>query len=258
MKPLTDQETEEAAVAIKARMVSMTVLELLSTDLEALDRQLQEATAQASSFFRNAPVLLDFQYLDAEPDPRWLERASHMVRAHHFVPVGMASAPESLVKGARETCLAVWPGSHNGRQESAPEPEPEPVPPARPKSEPEPEPEPEVNQEKLPAQTMTIHQPVRSGQKVYARGGDLLVLASVSTGAEIMADGHIHVYGTLRGRALAGALGDENARIFCQDLQADLVSIAGLYTINEDLPQDKCKTAVQIFLDQDQLHIESL
>lgn len=73
-----------------------------------------------------------------------------------------------------------------------------------------------------------------------------------------MADGHIHVYGTLRGRALAGARGKESARVFCNDLQADLVSIAGVYIINDDLPSDMRKTAVQIYLQEDQLKIESL
>ena len=84
------------------------------------------------------------------------------------------------------------------------------------------------------------------------------MLASVSTGAEVLADGHIHIYGSLRGRALAGVQGNENARIFCHDLQADLVAVAGFYIISDDLPADKRGKAVQIYLHQEQLKIQSI
>src|SRR5438094_601935 len=80
---------------------------------------------------------------------------------------------------------------------------------------------------------------VRAGTQIYARGTDLVVTASVSPGAEIIADGNIHVYGALRGRALAGASGDSGARIFCSRLEAELVSIAGHYLVSEQLPADQ-------------------
>ena len=103
-----------------------------------------------------------------------------------------------------------------------------------------------------------ITQPVRSGQQVYAPGGDLIVLAPVSAGSELLADGHIHVYGPLRGRALAGVRGDTNARIFCQSLEAELVSVAGQYKVAEDLRRQQWKEAVQISLEGDSLKIEAL
>ncbi len=81
-----------------------------------------------------------------------------------------------------------------------------------------------------------VTRPVRSGQRVYAAGGDLSIIAAVSSGAELMADGNIHVYGPLRGRALAGMKGNTDARIFCQDLQAELVSVAGHYRVSENIP----------------------
>jgi septum site-determining protein MinC len=102
-----------------------------------------------------------------------------------------------------------------------------------------------------------VTQPVRSGQQVYAKDADLIILASVGTGAELLADGHIHVYGTLRGRALAGIQGDEQARIFCSQLQAELVSIAGQYRMPD--PNDLVvQGAKQIFLEQNKIQITDL
>uniref|UniRef100_UPI0025CCAC13 septum site-determining protein MinC n=1 Tax=uncultured Lamprocystis sp. TaxID=543132 RepID=UPI0025CCAC13 len=114
-----------------------------------------------------------------------------------------------------------------------------------------------------PGQGSTINgtlvtRPVRSGQRVYAAGGDLSVIASVSSGAEVMADGNIHCYGPLRGRALAGARGNTEARIFCSDLQAELVSVAGHYRVSENIPADLRGVPVQVYLDQKILRIEKI
>src|SRR5207237_3532700 len=89
-----------------------------------------------------------------------------------------------------------------------------------------------------PAKPRLITQPVRSGTQIYARGTDLVVTAPVSAGAEIMADGNIHVYAALRGRALAGADGDVEARIFCSRLEAELISIAGRYLVSDQIPPE--------------------
>jgi len=99
---------------------------------------------------------------------------------------------------------------------------------------------------------------VRSGQRVYAVGGDLSIIAPVSSGAELMADGNIHVYGPLRGRALAGMSGNLEARIFCHDLQAELISIAGHYRVSEGIPNELRGVPVQVFLEQKILRIEKL
>ena len=104
--------------------------------------------------------------------------------------------------------------------------------------------------------TLVIGDMVRSGRQIYAPGGDLVVTAMVSAGAELLADGHIHVYGTLRGRALAGLSGDANARIFCLSLEAELVSIAGLYRVNEDFDPAIVRKPVQIYLKEGYLCLE--
>jgi septum site-determining protein MinC len=103
-----------------------------------------------------------------------------------------------------------------------------------------------------------ILRPVRSGQQVYAEGSDLVVTASVSEGAELLADGNIHVYGTLRGRALAGVKGNSSARVFCQSLDAELVSIAGQFIMHDTVKGECWKKPAQIYLEEDTLRIEAL
>jgi septum site-determining protein MinC len=108
------------------------------------------------------------------------------------------------------------------------------------------------------AQTLVIEKPLRSGQRIYAKG-DLVVLGLVSYGAEVIAEGNIHIYAPLRGRALAGVHGNHDARIFCTCLEPELVSIAGIYRTTENpLPDDVLGKPVQIRLDEEKLMIEPL
>ena len=100
--------------------------------------------------------------------------------------------------------------------------------------------------------------PVRSGQQVYADNRDLTVLSAVGAGAEVIADGSIHIYGALRGRALAGAQGNEDARIFCREFHAELVAVAGHYKVLEDIPKDLRGKAVQVWLDNGQIKLAAL
>jgi septum site-determining protein MinC len=105
--------------------------------------------------------------------------------------------------------------------------------------------------------TVLITKPIRSGQRIYSHG-DLIVLAQVGAGAEILAEGNIHVYGTLRGRALAGVQGNVDARIFCSDLQAELISIAGHYKISDDIQGAVSNTPIQIYLQKNALVIKTI
>jgi septum site-determining protein MinC len=106
--------------------------------------------------------------------------------------------------------------------------------------------------------TRIITTPIRSGQQIYARGGDLIVMAAVSAGAEVLADGNIHVYGALRGRALAGVQGNENSRIFCSSQEAELVAVAGQFMVDEVLRTNHWKEAVQIYLAGGKIQISLL
>lgn len=272
--------TEEKNTALKGRMVSMTVLVLHTADLQHIDALLQEKAEQAPAFFNGAPLLLDLENLDEEVDLPWLRRLSAIIAERGFVPVGVAGADELLETIAREAGIPVWPSGGTPRNTPQPKDETQKVVSSvieniTPKHEQEPAGGGEeqkkhtpfdpdaviggtVNPKSEQAPTMVLKTPVRSGQRVYAKSGDLIVLSSVNTGAEVMADGHIHVYGALRGRALAGVKGNVEARIFCHSLEADLIAIAGYYLTNEDLPADKRGRAVQISLSQEHLIIDAL
>ena len=106
--------------------------------------------------------------------------------------------------------------------------------------------------------TRVIMEPVRSGQRVFAESGDLVIVGSVSSGAEVIARGNVHIYGSLRGRALAGANGDAKARIFCQSFEAELVAIGGVYRTSDDFEESLQKQRVQMYLDGDALRIDAL
>ncbi len=105
---------------------------------------------------------------------------------------------------------------------------------------------------------MLVTRPVRSGQQVYSRDTDLIITGSVGAGAEVLADQNIHVYGPLRGRALCGVSGSTSARIFCQSLEAELVSVAGNFRVLEEIPAELRGKPAQIWLDKDRLNIEPL
>jgi septum site-determining protein MinC len=211
---------------------------------------------QAPSFFEEAPLVLDLQ---AVPEDAGFDLADAVARLRTlgFVPVGVQNAGDALGNQALTLGLCPFPAWRSGRQRPARDPGPKPDAGAdadgesqRPEREAPPPPP------AKPAKLVT--QPVRSGKRVYARGGDLVAVAPISAGAELIADGHVHVYGALRGRALAGVNGDEGARIFCQKLDAELVSIAGAYRVREDIDEALIGQAVQIYLRGDDLIIDPL
>ena len=159
----------------------------------------------------------------------------------------MQNAEPAQLAAATEAGLASFAPSATTpiRRATRAPPSASPGPDSPPPAEPSPAPPP------ARAATRIVTEPVRSGTQIYARGGDLIVTAAVSAGAEVMADGNIHVYGRLRGRALAGAAGDTAARIFCTRLEAELVSIAGRYLVSEQLPAEYQGGPAQIALVDD-------
>jgi septum site-determining protein MinC len=208
---------------------------------------------QAPSFFEEAPLVLDLQAVPADA-PFDLEDTVARLRTLGFVPVGVQNASEALGNQALGLGLCPFPAWRSGRQRPARDPGPKTEADGGETQRPEREapPPPPAKPAKL------VTQPVRSGKRVYARGGDLVAVAPISAGAELIADGHVHVYGALRGRALAGVNGDEGARIFCQKLEAELVSIAGAYRVREDIDDALIGQPVQIFLRGDDLVIDPL
>lgn len=216
-------------------------------------------------FFAGEPAILDLGQLSADPDRIDWTGLLSLLRRYQLQPVGVRHLPEHLYEGARRAGLAVLgnEGFSAERKITPPPPAPAVAPAPAPEPAPAPAPAaeaaaqaPATSAEPAHAPTLVVDRPLRSGQQVYAKGGDLVLLAGMSPGSEIIADGSIHCYGPLRGRALAGARGDTSARIFSTNFGPELVSIAGVYrTFERGIPQAVAGRGAQVRLTgSDNLH----
>ena len=240
---------QKAALEFKSSSLTVPVLLLSNNEMAQIELQLQEKIAQAPEFFRNSPLLIDLQKLNSQDLDIAVQELVALVRKLAFMPIGIRGGTEKQNHDALALNLPVHSmhGSNTPLEHKAS---------ASPKTLEVPETE-EKEAAEPNVENKLITQPVRSGQRVYAKG-DLIVTATVSAGAEIMAEGNIHVYGTLRGRALAGVLGNVDSRIFCYDLQAELISIAGIYQLSDDLSPETAHKPVQISLDKQTLIIKDI
>ncbi|MEX6503141.1 septum site-determining protein MinC [Pseudomonas zhanjiangensis] len=238
---------QDPVFQLKGSMLAITVMELAHNDLARLDQQLAAKVAQAPGFFSNTPLVLALDKLPQDEGTLDLAALMALCRRHGLRTLAVRANREDDIAAAAALDLPVLPPS--GARERVIDPGAGSSP-AKPPEKPA---EPEVRPSKL------ITSPVRGGQQVYAQGGDLIVLAPVSAGAELLADGNIHVYAPMRGRALAGIKGNEQARIFCQQMGAELLSIAGHYKTAEDLRRDPLwGEAVHVCLSGDVLNITRL
>lgn len=238
---------QDPVFQLKGSMLAITVLELAHNDLERLDQQLAAKVAQAPNFFSNTPLVLALDKLPEGEGNLDLAALMAVCRNHGLRTLAVRANREDDIAAAAALDLPVLPPS--GARERALDPTGGRATPKKPEK----PAEPEVRPSKI------ITSPVRGGQQVYAQGGDLIVLAPVSSGAELLADGNIHVYAPMRGRALAGIQGNTKARIFCQQMGAELLSIAGHYKVAEDLRRDPLwGEAVQVSLSGDVLNITRL
>ena len=242
-----DLSEQEPVFHLKGSMLAITVLELTHNDLHRLNRQLAQKVEQAPNFFGNTPLVLDLDKLGEGQPPIDLPALMRICQQHGLCTLALRAKRAEHLAAAQAINLPILPPP-GAREPSLDTPEkaseaviaPEP-------------PEPLCRPSKI------IRAPVRGGQQIYAQGGDLVVLAQVSPGAELLADGNIHVYAPMYGRALAGVKGDRNARIFCRQLSAELLAIAGQYKVAEDLRREPLwATAVQVSLEGDMLNITRL
>ncbi|HVB16693.1 MAG TPA: septum site-determining protein MinC [Stellaceae bacterium] len=209
----------------------------------AFAEELATQVERSPRFFRNAPVVLDLKGADGFAAAADFTEARQLLHEFTLALVGVQNAEPAQLEAAAEAGLASFaPTAAQPSRRAAPAAVAAAAAPAAAAPPPR-------------ASTRLVTTPVRSGTQIYARGADLVVTAAVSAGAELVADGNIHVYGPLRGRALAGASGDASARIFCSRLEAELVSIAGRYLVSEQLPPEQHGSPVQIALVDDRLTI---
>lgn len=245
----------EQAGELKIGQVGIANLRIRTLDVARLTQEMHERVARAPKLFGRAAVILDFGGLIQLPDLATAQALLSGLREAGVLPVALAYGTQETERLAEQLGLPLL-AKFRAQYERAdaepaarprapePAPAPAPAPPAPPAASPQ------------PGRMQLTN--VRSGQQLYAENCDLTVLSTVGAGAEVIADGSIHIYGTLRGRALAGAQGNEAARIFCRDFHAELVAIAGRYKVLDDIPDNLRGKSVQVWLEQDQIMIAAL
>lgn len=242
-------ERDGMAFTFKGGMLPMTVMELASADPEHIREQLAGKLSQSPAFFHHTPVVLNVERLD-EPHLA-LERICAVCRAHKLLPVAVRGGPDPVKQSAWALGLGWFPPQEADR--------PRPLESVPVSEAPEPGAEdatPPVADEM--AGGRIFRGTVRSGQQITSPEGDLVVVGAVNAGAEVLAGGSVHVYGPLRGRALAGIHGNTQAGIFCRELRAELLSVAGNYKRLEDIDPRLLGTAIQVRLSEAQLSITPL
>ena len=257
------------ALDIKSTQLSLLALFLKTEDLSAMAQDLAARfgpEGESPDFFDHEGAVLDFSKLSPEVALDMPELLT-VLRQYSLRPMAIRGASPALTQAALEAGLVLAPEQARSAARPVKQPGADEPPTAEPvvaeapeaPSEPVAEPAPERPRS---APTLVIDKPLRSGQKAYARGGDLVVLAMVNQGAEVVADGNIHVYAPLRGKAMAGARGNTEARIFALSMEPELISIAGIYRTSEKpLPADIQGKPAQIRLggpEEDKLIFEPL
>jgi septum site-determining protein MinC len=229
-----------SAIELRYGQIGMLQGRLRSTDPGALLDELSGRIATAPQFFQQTALCLDLAALPEPPDATAVRAVMDTVRRAGMITVGLAEGAPSVAELAKSLSLPVLSGFRAAARSPAPAPRPVETPRAD------------------PTVGLQHAQPVRSGQRVYARDRDLIVTAMVGAGAEVRADGCLHVYGALRGRAMAGCRGDGSARVFCQEFRAELVAIAGVFRVFETLPPELDGQPVQAWLTGEELHFARL
>jgi septum site-determining protein MinC len=241
----------QSVFEFKSATLPLIAIILKTADLGLLAEALDVQLADSPDFFEHEPVVIDLSQLqDAEGDEGELDfpRLRELLARHQTQPIAVRGGTDAQHAQARASGLSV--------AAMPVAPAPRPAPPAA-----APNPAPQIVREvPVPASgTLVIDKPLRSGQQVYARGGDVIVLDVVSFGAEVIADGHVHVYAPLRGKAIAGARGNTEARIFSTCMEAQLVAIAGIYRTSEvPLPDAVQGKAAHVRLDDQKLVFDAI
>lgn len=239
---------KDAPIQFKGTSLKIIQTQLRTTDVPTLHAALGELTGNSPDFFENELAVLDFSHAEALTDsPDW-PAICELLRASGLHAIATRGLPEELARSASALGLPTVGADALGRSTARPKaPETPVAPPPAPVQEVVPPPPPE------PApRTVTLDKPLRSGQRFYAKGSDLIVTAMISAGAEVIADGNIHIYAPLRGRALAGASGDKTARIFTTCLEAELVSVAGIYrTFEAGVPAELARQPATVCLTEE-------
>lgn len=239
---VVSSEIATAILELRSAALSLIAVVLKTTDLDTLADELEQRASVMPGLFEDEPVAIDLSRVRHAAEPVRFDELIALLRRHRMVPLAVRGGRPDQMAAALAAGLVEAPEGGRAAREPAPMlterivevPVPRPPP-------------------------MVVERPLRSGQQIYARDCDLIMLGLVSYGAEVMADGHIHVYAPLRGRAMAGAAGNTEARIFATTMEAQLLSIAGVYRTTEvALPTGVTGRAAMARLAGDQLLVEPL
>ena len=240
---------KDSPIQFKGTTLKIIQTQLRTTDPATLHAALAELTGNSPDFFENELSVLDFSNAEALPATVDWVSIVKLLRGSGLNAIATRGLPEALAIAAAAAGLPAVSADALGRSRPKSEAAPDPVP-IQPTA-PDPPPAPSAAPQAA-TRIVTLDKPLRSGQQFYARGSDLIVTAMISAGAEVIADGNIHIYAPLRGRALAGASGDKTARIFTTCMEAELVSVAGLYrTFEAGVPAELARQPTTISLLED-------
>jgi septum site-determining protein MinC len=244
---------KHTAFELKSANLPLVSLLLKTTDMGQFALEWKETYSGTPGFFEQDPLVVDLHALPKDAGAIDFKQLIALLRSHSVCPVAVKGGSASHMKAALKVGLVAAPDVVLQRQSAAPIPQEAPPPAEMP---PVPTSQPSL-------EAMVIDRPLRSGQQIYARGRDLVLMAMVNPGAEVIADGHIHVYAPLRGKAMAGARGNGDARIFALCMEPELISIAGIYrTSDVPLPSDIAGKAAMVRLaigpDGDKLLLEPM
>ena len=242
--------TQTSVLELKADTFSFPVLQLLDNDMDAVATELGQKTEKTPELFQNTPVVIDLHRLASTQASVDFPLLVGLMRGYSMIPIGVRGGNTHQNEMAEMMELAIL--SESDGQVSAPSTH------RAPKAGKPVQKTGQTKKNSLPNANRFVTRPVRSGQRLYAPGGDLIVIGPINSGAEVVADGNIHVYGTLRGRAHAGVKGNREAHIFCRDLRAELISIAGRYRVNLATDPALCGKPVHVYLKDQSLAVDEL
>ena len=220
---------------IKGSLFTLSVLKILQPSLQKLEQQIIIKSKQMPHFFNNTPIIIDLTNIEKKIDVFFVNQLNEILRRYMLLPIGFYCKERALITIIQDQLLPIFKKNPHMTEKIK-------------------------DPNSLTQCNKILDTQIRSGQQVVAQNGDLIVLSSVGVGAELLAKGNIHVYGTLRGRAIAGLEGDTNARIFCQKFESDLISIAGQYKVfeNKISSTENFKYGYQIQLQNGSINITPL
>lgn len=247
---MSNRNASRRACELKGANFSLSVVAIYRFDLEEIAETLRPKVEAAPELLARAGVVLDFNAPQLTmPSAEEVAQLVERIRAIGLLPIALSGPPERVTALSLALSLPILGKGRSLKAVPEPELEPQQEPPI-------PEPPTPIAAATLRGGTMVISTPVRAGQQIYARNKDLVVLGTVNAGAEVIADGSIHVYGRLSGRAIAGARGEADARIFARQFDAEIVSVAGTFRVIEDVEPEFKGAAVQAWLEGERLIIE--